>query len=506
VRQLADFAAVHVVDLVGQIELRQAQGFAAAAAAMVESRDSGRMVVVEQLVATMMASQRQLILQLRESDESSQQDALAGIAVGTPLAIMILLLSTLLIHQRIGGPLRRLRESTARIAGGDLEYRITIEHADEIGAVAAGLNRMTESLGHQHEILEQARLDLGASNVQLVARGTELESRGLIIELLGKMAHRLQSCENEDEFADVVGRFAPQIVGDMPGALCLLANSRNRLAIASSWGNPALSHDFAPSECWALRRGQLHYVRDSAHEMVCQHVDHAKAPIYRCLPLIAQGDVVGLLYLESAHQDILADAQRLEAMAENIALALANFRLRRALRDQSIRDSVTGLFNRRYIEEAMEIDIARAVRAGQSIGMVMVDVDHFKQFNDTFGHDGGDAVLRAVAQLLGTSVRKGDMACRYGGEEFLLVLAGSDLVNAEIRANAIREGVKQLVVHNAGRNLGQITVSAGVAAFPVHGDDLRILITAADRALYRAKAAGRDRVFLAEMPTAAAAE
>jgi diguanylate cyclase (GGDEF)-like protein len=178
-------------------------------------------------------------------------------------------------------------------------------------------------------------------------------------------------------------------------------------------------------------------------------------------------------------------------------LALANLKLRETLHQQSIRDPLTGLFNRRYLEESLNREIHRALRTERSLAVVMIDVDRFKQFNDTFGHDAGDAVLRELGTFLQTHVRTSDIACRYGGEELTLIFPDADLEDAAHRAEALRQGIKELEITHRGQTLDQITISMGVSACPDCGTDGDDLIKAADAALYRAKKEGRDRTVVA---------
>jgi diguanylate cyclase (GGDEF)-like protein len=149
----------------------------------------------------------------------------------------------------------------------------------------------------------------------------------------------------------------------------------------------------------------------------------------------------------------------------------------------------------------MEREIRRAVRAEQSLGVLMLDLDHFKKFNDTYGHDAGDTVLREAASFFTRSIRVEDIVCRYGGEEFVVILPTADLNAAHTRAERIRSKMRELAVLHQGQSLGMVTVSVGVVALPQHGTSPKVLLEAADAALYRAKREGRDRVVVAEMPT-----
>jgi diguanylate cyclase (GGDEF)-like protein len=225
---------------------------------------------------------------------------------------------------------------------------------------------------------------------------------------------------------------------------------------------------------------------------------------YLCVPLAAQGETLGVLYLEcSAPPAALRQGQQADpfepltrqaaAVGERISLALANLRLREVLRGQSLRDPLTGLFNRRYMEESLERELRRAIRNDQPVALLMIDIDHFKRFNDTFGHQAGDTLLRALGDFLIKRTRGQDCPCRYGGEEFALILSGVSMEAACKRAELLREDLQQLAVEHAGQVLGAVTVSVGVAAYPGH-TTAEELLRAADQALYRAKAEGRDRV------------
>jgi diguanylate cyclase (GGDEF)-like protein len=167
------------------------------------------------------------------------------------------------------------------------------------------------------------------------------------------------------------------------------------------------------------------------------------------------------------------------------------------LRELSIRDPLTGLFNRRYLEEVLAAEMIRAARGKYPIGIIMADIDHFKRFNDTHGHSVGDAVLVKVADLLRSRVRASDMACRYGGEEFIVILPEASLKTALDRAELIRAGAGQVRLEYNGRTSEAITISLGVAVFPDHGTNNDMLLGAVDAALYRAKRTGRNRVIAA---------
>ena len=204
------------------------------------------------------------------------------------------------------------------------------------------------------------------------------------------------------------------------------------------------------------------------------------------------------MHLRSAAAIAEPVRKRAAVLGEQIAMALANLQLREKLRNQAIRDPLTGLFNRRYTEETLTRELHRAERHGHPLAMLAIDVDHFKRFNDSFGHEAGDKVLREISGLLLEKTRGGDVASRMGGEELLVVLPGAGLEDARAKAEQIRFAVKQLQVVHLGAKLGTVTVSMGVSCFPEHGRQTEDLLRVADAALYRAKHAGRDQVVVQE--------
>ena len=208
----------------------------------------------------------------------------------------------------------------------------------------------------------------------------------------------------------------------------------------------------------------------------------------RIAPLRDQkGHLTGRLIVWRDITELRAANRLLSARLEEIA------RLHTQLREQAIRDPLTGLFNRRYLDETFDRELARAERDGFPVSVVMLDIDHFKQLNDTFGHAAGDRVLRALADLLQAQTRHGDIACRLGGEEFVVVMPGATAEVAGQRADGWRQAfADEALVFNEQRV--QATVSVGVATAPEHGRQGAALLDAVDRALYAAKAAGRNRV------------
>ena len=337
---------------------------------------------------------------------------------------------------------------------------------------------------------------------------TELQLRTKQMTLLSEMGDLLECCGTTQEACAVVAQSVQKLLPEaLAGTLYLFKSSRNQVEAAVRWGSTCVSEAlFSPEACWSLRRGQPHW--NERGGISCSHLRQGATLKCLCVPMVGQGDTLGVLYLEFAADDVqrtdsssesLQDSQQRLAttVAGQIALSLASLRLRETLRDQSIRDPLTGLFNRRFMEESLEREMQRAVRKNHPVSVLFIDLDHFKRFNDTFGHDAGDVVLRSIADLFRKLFRVDDVICRYGGEEFGIILPESSAENAVIRANALREAVKKLHIQYKNHALGTITLSIGVATFPEHGDSSEELLKAADQCLYHSKSAGRDLVTVA---------
>ena len=360
-----------------------------------------------------------------------------------------------------------------------------------------GIRRLTVEEGFERT---NARLEQGLRETRQLTRQ---------MNLLNSTGELLQSCLTVGEAGKVVRRAASGLLPHTSGALCVINPSKNHVETVEAWGADAPAEAaFTPEECWALRRGRMHVVCGDASDLVCEHAGDAAARDHLCVPLAAHGETLGVLHLRAERCGVLADLHQhvIRSLAEQFSLALANLRLQQTLRSQSIRDPLTGLFNRRYMEASLERELLRARRGGAPLSVIMLDVDHFKRFNDTHGHGAGDAVIQEVARALKSRARGEDIACRYGGEEFMLILPGAPLAVARERAEQVGAAVRHLRVEHHGQPLASVTVSLGVAAFPEHCADDKELVRVADAALYRAKRAGRDRTVVAEDEVSAGAE
>jgi diguanylate cyclase (GGDEF)-like protein/PAS domain S-box-containing protein len=350
----------------------------------------------------------------------------------------------------------------------------------------------------------QTEIDLQEANDKLETRVNDLKERTREMALLSEMGELLQNCESTDEAYAVCAQYIQKLFPDEHGALCLTGASRDMVEAVEMWGDPAPTERmFAPSDCWALRRGRPHLVDDPQPGLMCAHVIGPQAAKYLCVPMMARSEALGILHIRhaggaeqqgAAWQFSNEHKQRLVvAVADQIAMALANLRLRETLRNMAIRDTLTDLFNRRYMEESLERELRRAERRKTSVGVIMFDIDHFKDFNDLYGHDGGDVLLKELGSFLKSRTRGEDIACRYGGEEFVYVLPEASLNDTLKRAEQLRQEVKQLKVYHMGKRLDNISISLGVTAFPDHGLTAEAILKTADIALYQAKNEGRDR-------------
>ena len=336
---------------------------------------------------------------------------------------------------------------------------------------------------------DQARLTTGRISEQndLLFRSAEL-------------MHSLELAESTDESAGVIASYLPRLLPQLSGSLYLYNNSRDLLERKAGWGEVEGEPDTIEAlDCWALRRGSAHAYAGGEGGLACRHV-HNPDMDRLCLPLVTQGDVIGCLSVTGAGlvHDGAGDRRAwIGQLAEQLGLALSNVRLRVSLRQQSIIDPLTQLYNRRYMDEVLKRELARANRNGAPVSVLVLDLDHFKRINDTYGHEGGDAILRKVALTLRENIRSCDVACRMGGEEMVVLLPECDIDNAVRRADALRLAIAAGDVLHGGQRIGA-TASIGVASYPAHGNDMQTLVHAADLALYEAKHGGRNCVKAAQ--------
>jgi diguanylate cyclase (GGDEF)-like protein/PAS domain S-box-containing protein len=353
--------------------------------------------------------------------------------------------------------------------------------------------------------VEQERRDhasaMQEANARLTGSLQAAELRAKEIVLLTELSGVLQSCHSLGEIFAAVQTYAGYLFTGEAGALYYLNEAGTVVERGAQWGTlHADMTSFAVDDCWALRRGTTFPISEASQGMVCHHAGACgeAGAAYVCQPLIAQNNLLGLLYREHATGFGDGADQLATMLAEQVSLAMANLELREQLRSQAVRDPLTDLYNRRYLEDAVGREIARSHRDGKSLALAMLDIDHFKRINDSHGHEAGDAVLRSLGKILRDTIRITDIIGRFGGEEFLLLMPGISIEMAEQRVHDLLEGVRKMQVVLPGVTLDGITLSIGLAVMPLHvqhGDDL---LAAADAALYAAKRAGRNRVVVSD--------
>ena len=349
--------------------------------------------------------------------------------------------------------------------------------------------------------LHHTEESLRGNNRALAGTVRQLESYHRDGESLSRMTELLQSCSQRAEAYAIVRETGAQLFPHSTGSLFIYRESRDVLEHAASWGSgPPPEATLSPEDCWALRQGKPHFV-PAKGTVRCRHA-HEGAKSYVCMPVQGQGQTLGLLHIAvdvnpRTMRPARAIDRRLRAMTDRVGPALANLKLRDALREMALRDSLTGLYNRRYLEDALNRELHRAERGGKPVSVVMIDIDHFKHFNDKFGHDAGDFVLSTLARVITKSIRPSDIACRYGGEELAVVLPEASLECARARVEQVRLAIRNSNLTHLGKALPAPTASFGVAVYPAHGTKPADLLKAADQALYRAKQEGRDRICVA---------
>jgi len=406
-------------------------------------------------------------------------------------------------------------ESTARLVAAakpaidhGLPYQVDLEFVRPDGVTGWLIGRGEPRYDAHHHVIglrgtctditDQRRIeeDLRRSLVEIQRHNARMAT-------LIEMNDLLLSCETRQEAYAVIGHSAEKLFIACSGCLAISRDSQPEWDVVASWGQaPPQSSTFLLQACWALRLGELHQVADPQRDLGCSHFAGSPESAYLCVPLMVRSQMLGLLHVSADSRltdESFADLRTLVvAVSESIKLALSNLQLREALREQAIRDPLTGLFNRRYLDETLHRELHRCQRDHQPLAVAMLDIDHFKHFNDVYGHEAGDAVLQVVGGLLRQSLRASDIACRYGGEELTLILPGSSLADAEARLENLRQAIQQQRTPYRDTDLPVITVSTGLAAMRREDTDATALLARADAAPYQAKAQGRNRIVVAE--------
>jgi diguanylate cyclase (GGDEF)-like protein len=355
---------------------------------------------------------------------------------------------------------------------------------------------------------QKTERQISQTNMQLESTVATLRQRASEATLLMAAREEMQLCTGPAQAHEATVRYCRQLAPSTCSALLMINNSRQMVEIvAVSEGDTRILDGFPLDACCGLRSGRLRWRKPGQSEVHCGHFLGISPESYLCIPLAAHGDTLGVLYIEcptpQAASEVDNHLESLQQLAEMASMSIASLNLRSRLEHQSIRDGLTNLFNRHFMEISLDREVRRAARNHTELAILMIDVDHFKKFNDSYGHEAGDSILREVAEIFRQSVRAEDIICRYGGEEFVIILPETSSALAIERAEAIRWSVSQMRVRFRTEALREITISVGVAICPGCGSTLEEILRSADRALYAAKHAGRNQIMMAESLIAA---
>jgi len=358
-----------------------------------------------------------------------------------------------------------------------------------------------DGIGELARTFDELRKRLEWTRVMDDERTTRERAQTQEMKLLSDLNEWLQSSTSTDELYDMIGTFMTKMLPNCSGSVYVYSNSRDVLDGTCSWNGGVLHEHIRPGDCWSLRRGRGYSYRTNEIKFACEHTKpHDDGP-YSCLPILAHGETVGMMHLtpygDITEEEFFENYRVAQLAAEQISLAIANSKMRDQLHQQSIRDPLTGLFNRRHFIEALRLRVESSKRTQAPFVLASIDVDHFKRFNDNHGHDAGDMVLRAVGSTLEKECDGDELPCRIGGEEFMLLLPDTDTARAQKRAERIRQAIEKISVRYGEKNLPKITISVGLSVYPDHGAIPQDLMKTADDALYTSKANGRNQVTVA---------
>jgi diguanylate cyclase (GGDEF)-like protein len=367
------------------------------------------------------------------------------------------------------------------------------------GLIVFSIQELRQRVQRSHELRDSHETGMRSTIVQL-------NEQTRITAVVNDLVDMLNFCDVVEEAYDVFDYAARQIFLD-GGAIFILDPESGQMESKCLWpGRDSAAASFPVERCLALEQAQP-YASDRDHAR-CAHFGSDETSYTYCYPLLINQEVVGLLVvLVSADGESLrAESgenlrQQARLIGDKISIWLANFRLRETLKNLSIRDPLTNLFNRRFMIETLHREMAITTRSHEQTSIIQIDIDHFKEFNDSFGHEVGDAVLRAVADVMFGLFRESDVPCRSGGEEFTLILPRCSWEVANIRALELqaRVAVMEINVPENQARPSPPTLSIGIATSPEHGLSSDELLRAADSAMYVAKNSGRNRIVRATL-------
>jgi diguanylate cyclase (GGDEF)-like protein/PAS domain S-box-containing protein len=401
----------------------------------------------------------------------------------------------------------------------ELEYRI-IHKNGEIRWINELMQNTVDEMGNLrfiqgtcYDVTERKKSEetLNQINQELHDTVRLLQLRNQQFMLLNEMGDMLQSSRQVEDAYAIISDFAPLLFPGHSGAIYILDNSDQQYHTVTYWGeNPPQTKSFPSNDCWAVRRGRMFSVLQPTENILCSHAKEemdfyknkkerlfSKSPTNGCvcIPMLSHGELFGVMYLHLSGNYESEEIIRLaQTIAERTALAIANLNLRNQLHVQSIRDPLTGLFNRRFMQESLEREVHKVQRTNRGVSVAMIDIDRFKDFNDGYGHDIGDSIIQQVGQYLQTHTRIEDVVCRFGGDEFLIILPEVTSGDAHHRIQELGREISELQIQFQENQFEKVTISAGVSQLPEFAVTAEELIRTADTALYQAKELGRNRV------------
>lgn len=481
-----------------------------------------------------------------EREWANQQVAIAGdillVSVGVPRTVVkerttqvawwtvavlgAIVVAALLIGLAAGSifvrrPVQALVRAAERLGSGDRSTRAgQVGGARELTLLGRAFDTMASRLDAREQeneryrtALEEARDDL---EIRVEERTRDLASMTQKAELRAKTVERrfqqetrlreivtlIQASQDLEESASILKNRMPDLFPSTRGALALFAEPHNKLETIAQWGGEGYFEEtFNPDACWALRLGSPHHsgIHGQGNPR-CDHIENPDIDVV-CAPILVQGESRGVISIDLSELPEEVGGSEgghaistVETAAATIGIALYNIRLRSALRKLSIRDSLTGLHNKRFADDVIAKELSRAYRSRQPVTLVRIDIDRFKAINDEFGFDAGDTVLREMAGAIDHYFRYEDVCSRYGGQDFMVVMVNAAKHDAVNRCERLRSQLGERAYFYKGIALPRISVSIGVATYPEDGSNEDDLVSAAEAALQTAKHDGRDRV------------
>lgn len=381
------------------------------------------------------------------------------------------------------------------------------------GSYVVSFTDITKAKEHEDTLAEAlSRAKQAEVDTQNALRVQKARQAG--VDRLSEFTDWLHSCKSLTELYEIVNQAMRYIYSGSSGQLFIYSNSRDVLDGVCSWGDSAISQNIQAQDCWSLRRGRVFEFKEGMIMYHCNHTsptENTSLKHYYCLPLIANGDTVGLLHIDLSSTANEQPGEDLNSFniwfatrcAEQISLAVANAQLRDELHEQSTRDPLTGLFNRRYFLERCRSEITRVKENSGSLGIVIFDADKFKTFNDHYGHDAGDAVLCHIADQAHKHFVDDDVVARVGGEEFAVMSLNRTSEELMLCLEEFRQQIASMQVIHYNKTLPAVSISLGYAMYPQHAGQISELIKKADAAMYHSKSLGRNCVYEASDKKAA---